>query len=252
MNEIGVISKQVKLLTGQRFTKLTVGELVGRNLSGLLLYECRCDCGETIAVTSDHLKSGNTRSCGCLAVEVKRRPRSPKLDYNSFIGQTFGKLTILSVNGVNKFNHPLAQCRCECGTLKERGLSLIITGQLKSCGCLRLEVVKKKVGPLHNNWNPNKSQEERDLYKKKHRCLEFKQWSHKIKELYNFKCQICDEHRRRLESHHLNGWAQFPDQRFDLENGVCLCKECHSLFHKKYGLKTTKEQYDEFISFLKG
>jgi hypothetical protein len=73
----------------------------------------------------------------------------------------------------------------------------------------------------------------------------------KIKEIFNFECQICNERKRNLESHHLNAWSLCPEQRFNIDNGVCLCKECHSLFHKKYGLKTTKEQYDEFVLFLK-
>jgi hypothetical protein len=34
-------------------------------------WECRCDCGNVSVVRSHHLRSGHTKSCGCLSNEVK-------------------------------------------------------------------------------------------------------------------------------------------------------------------------------------
>jgi hypothetical protein len=34
------------------------------------IYLCQCDCGNTLEVTSEQLRSGNTRSCGCLQREI--------------------------------------------------------------------------------------------------------------------------------------------------------------------------------------
>ena len=48
-------------LVGQRFTRLTVLE---RQYADH--WWCRCDCGEVIAVPSYKLKTGHTKSCGCL------------------------------------------------------------------------------------------------------------------------------------------------------------------------------------------
>ena len=61
-----------KDLTGQRFGRLIVIREAGRKC-GYVAWLCRCDCGGEVVVTSSHLRSGNTQSCGCL-----RRERSTK------------------------------------------------------------------------------------------------------------------------------------------------------------------------------
>jgi len=48
---------------GQVFTRLTV------LTPGIPMSLCQCNCGNTLFVRNWHLKSGNTRSCGCLNKE---------------------------------------------------------------------------------------------------------------------------------------------------------------------------------------
>lgn len=59
-------------LTGMRFGRLVVKSRNGSKTfpSGQKqpLYTCECDCGETTVVLARNLVSGNTRSCGCLAL----------------------------------------------------------------------------------------------------------------------------------------------------------------------------------------
>lgn len=51
-------------------------------------------------------------------------------------------------------------------------------------------------------------------------------------------------------AHHLNSWIDNPEQRYDPNNGVCICEECHNAFHSLYGRgQNTEEQY---IQFKKG
>lgn len=58
-------------LTGHQFGKLTVIEKA-ENLRNRSAWKCRCECGnEKIVVTSD-LKSGNTKSCGCIQKEFAK------------------------------------------------------------------------------------------------------------------------------------------------------------------------------------
>lgn len=39
---------------------------------------CWCDCGNVVVVTGTHLRTGNTKSCGCLRYENPADPRRPK------------------------------------------------------------------------------------------------------------------------------------------------------------------------------
>lgn len=60
-------------LTGRRFTRLTAlrrlpSTQLPRNY--VSRWECRCDCGALVTVALGHLRSGHTRSCGCLQVDV--------------------------------------------------------------------------------------------------------------------------------------------------------------------------------------
>lgn len=51
-------------LTGQRFTRLTVVEYLGRD-GHSSFWRCVCDCGVAINVHASGLRSGNSKSCGC-------------------------------------------------------------------------------------------------------------------------------------------------------------------------------------------
>jgi hypothetical protein len=58
-------------LTGQKFFRLTVIEHAGRNKHKRSLWNCLCYCGATKVIDGTKLKSGNTRSCGCLNMETR-------------------------------------------------------------------------------------------------------------------------------------------------------------------------------------
>lgn len=45
-------------------------------------------------------------------------------------------------------------------------------------------------------------------------------------------CAKCGSNHN-LEAHHIKPFAKFPECRFDLENGVTLCKPCHIEEHKR-------------------
>ena len=57
-------------VTGWRFGRLVALERVGRSPEGRAVWRCGCDCGRTTDVRLNHLRSGDTRSCGCLAAEL--------------------------------------------------------------------------------------------------------------------------------------------------------------------------------------
>ena len=61
---------KIKDLTGQKFGRLIVTEFHGIDKRGYALWNCICECGRRPVVRGDHLRSGNTKSCGCLRYEV--------------------------------------------------------------------------------------------------------------------------------------------------------------------------------------
>lgn len=54
-------------LCGQRFGKLVVVSLAGKNKWANLRFNCKCDCGNFKEVQSHNLRRGVTRSCGCIS-----------------------------------------------------------------------------------------------------------------------------------------------------------------------------------------
>jgi|ERR1039458_2132838 hypothetical protein len=60
-------------LTGQRFNKLVVLKYIGKVQSGQSRWLCLCDCGNEHEAVGSHLKTGNIKSCGCLAVGEPRK-----------------------------------------------------------------------------------------------------------------------------------------------------------------------------------
>jgi hypothetical protein len=59
-------------LEGQRFGRLSVISLAGVK-NGMSLWLCHCDCGKESTVIGKHLRTGNTKSCGCLQAERRLR-----------------------------------------------------------------------------------------------------------------------------------------------------------------------------------
>lgn len=55
-------------------------------------------------------------------------------------GETFGKLTAVAYNSLNK----KWICRCECGNTKEVSRIHLLDGHVKSCGCYSSEVTAKR------------------------------------------------------------------------------------------------------------
>ena len=54
-------------LIGNRYGKLLVLNVTeGRTKSRGQIWECQCDCGNICYVSTNHLQTGNTKSCGCL------------------------------------------------------------------------------------------------------------------------------------------------------------------------------------------
>ena len=112
---------------GVQDSRVTVQEYLGRNR-----WKCLCDCGKIFNTKGTALRSGATKSCGCLQKETVSN-----LFAKDLTGQRFGKLTVLSFSGnINNHGEKIYQCKCDCGNQTEVATGKLTNGDTQSCGCL--------------------------------------------------------------------------------------------------------------------
>lgn len=102
----------------------------------------------------------------------------------------------------------------------------------------------------HWNWNGGIASE-RDYVK---HTPAYKKWVHDVFERDDYTCQCCGLKGVYLEAHHIYNFADYPNLRTELSNGITLCHNCHSItvpgsFHSVYTqFHNTPEQLNEYIN----
>lgn len=77
---------------------------------------------------------------------------------------------------------------------------------------------------------------------------EYRSWQRSVFERDNWTCQKTGQRGGRLQSHHIRNFSEYPDLRFNADNGITLSVESHNEFHKKYGKRNNSmEQIEEFL-----
>lgn len=66
-------------------------------------------------------------------------------------------------------------------------------------------------------------------YKTGYYSKEYKQWRLAVFERDSYKCQVCGLVGGYITAHHIKSFAHFPELRFEINNGITLCEECHKL-----------------------
>ena len=90
----------IKDITGQRFGNLTVVAYAGLNQRHEATWRCICSCGKETVVTGYKLRSGWTKSCGCLQEQHR------KSGIRKTHGMTDTKLYIIWQNMKHRCNDP--------------------------------------------------------------------------------------------------------------------------------------------------
>lgn len=134
---------------------LTVLYLVNKHGNGSI-WHCRCECGNELDIPGAHIRSGNTKSCGCLAT-LARQLENQSRGRIIQIGDIFGKLTVIADLGLRKQKSRDKQyrwslCQCSCGSPPiEVANNLLMNGQKKSCGCIKSygEILIQQILEMH-------------------------------------------------------------------------------------------------------
>jgi hypothetical protein len=126
-------------LVGQEFGRWRVIE---RSVNKIYLdghtksmWLCECACGKRKIVASNSLRSGHSKSCGCLKSEMTHNRK-----FIDLTGEVFGRLKILGLDHIGR--RTFWKCLCECGKIKIINGGSLKNGTSTSCGCLQKEIAK--------------------------------------------------------------------------------------------------------------
>jgi len=101
-------------------------------------------------------------------------------------------------------------------------------------------------GERHYLWKGGRSQS--NLVR---RSGSYKIWRESVFRRDNYTCQKYGIRGGRLHPHHILNFAQNPELRFEISNGITLSERAHNEFHSKYGRKNnTRAQLDAFLKEL--
>lgn len=138
---------KVKNLVGQRFGRLVVQKFAGMRDGHESLWDCVCDCGNMTVVQVSNLRSGSTKSCGCVQREIL-------MQVMDLTGQRFGKLVVRRLIRVHR-GESWWECTCDCGNSKTVKRNSLVRGHTKSCGCLRVgqlqALIDSQVSTIHGH-----------------------------------------------------------------------------------------------------
>ena len=137
-------------LIGQKFNHWLVIERAPNNKSGDAMWLCECDCEAHTRkiVKGSSLRSGHSKSCGCL--KKKTAAETGRKNTKDLVGQTFGLLTVLE-KGPSKNHKVHWKCECSCNEHNILYVSTdkLLNGHTRSCGCLtKNNLLNKTFGKL--------------------------------------------------------------------------------------------------------
>jgi hypothetical protein len=138
---------------------------------------------------------------------------------------------------------------CDRGHTFQKSWSTFIHSGTRCWQCSK----ERQKGEGHPLYRADTSKEERIAGR---RIIGYWKWRYAVYERDGFTCQACGyDQGGILNAHHLNSYADYPEQRMDVSNGVTLCEKCHCLgsysFHKTYSNKSnTAEQFHQWLFWV--
>lgn len=205
-------------------------------------FSTTCSCGNTFSATWNNLHREDRRATCSACSYVALGEAS--LDLN--------KTALLAELAIHKGATLLSRSAdsltylCSCGEEVS-----IHGGSSKGVRAEQLTFMCRKCsrsyfsGPNHPNWNPERLDSDRT---ERHYDPRYSIWVKEVLRSNDYTCAISGRRGGKLAAHHLFNWADHPELRFEVTNGIPLDPDLHKEFHHVYGRKhNTLEQFREFF-----
>jgi hypothetical protein len=132
------------------------------------------------------------------------------------------------------------------GNKSHSGLKDSLETRAKISASLR---ARHLAGPLAPNWKGGITAG----YRAARTVVDYADWRTFVFVRDQFTCQKCEEIGGRLEAHHMDSFADFPEKQLELDNGITFCRDCHNEFNRRYGhWHNRKWQTVEFLTIADG
>lgn len=90
--------------------------------------------------------------------------------------------------------------------------------------------VRKKMGSKGNK-NPGYIDGRTPKNKRIRHSIEFRLWREAVFQRDEWTCQECKIRGGNIHAHHIKKFADYPELRTSIENGITLCEKCHRKKH---------------------
>ena len=137
----------------------------------------------------------------------------------------------------------------KCSEETKKKISKALKGRIKS------QETRKRLSESHKgiksyNWKGGITSKNKEI----RNGIEFRLWREAVFARDNWTCQKYGIRGQKdvhldLHPHHIKNFAEYPELRFTIDNGITLSMKAHKEFHKKFGWKNnTKEQLNKFLT----
>ena len=159
----------------------------------------------------------NQTNCGCLGLKgFQKNNKLPRMSGKNHTKETRDKQAMSKVGNKNPMKD-------------------VNVAKRVSATRIRLGIGK---GSKNWNWKGGITPENESI----RHSHKYKVWRDEVFKRDNYTCQHCKQKCGNgvnviLHAHHIKSFTQFKDLRFEVVNGITLCKQCHYILH-------TKERHD--------
>lgn len=124
--------------------------------------------------------------------------------------------------------HRVRFCSRSCGSKSH------LPGRLGTKGSEKQRaIMSAKRGELHPRWIQDRNKVI-GRHNRSFHDTDYKQWRLRVWNRDNFKCKIDNSDcKGRIEAHHILVWKDYPELRYEINNGITLCHHHHPKTRKK-------------------
>jgi hypothetical protein len=95
-------------------------------------------------------------------------------------------------------------------------------------------------GDKHHAWIDGRSREKEQARSTEMKHAPYREWRRNVFKRDDYKCRECGQ-GGKLNGHHIKSYSKHPELKYDINNGITLCVQCHKkvngkehLFEKRF------------------